>query len=93
MGLSESEFWRLSYAEYVWKWEGYNRRIEREQLTGAREIVNMLRNVNVAKKDQLTSQKFWPLSVDPVIKVMSEEDAKAIFDALPRHWRTTTKDN
>lgn len=86
MGLSESDFWRLSFVEYVWKWHGYLRKIERQQFQSAREIVSVIYNSNVKKGKGKTAKRLWPLAIDPIRRELTQEERTKVFDSIPAGW-------
>ena len=82
MGLKESEFWRLTYAEYNWMWEGYIRKAERINYTPAREIMAAGYSPHLKKGKVASGRKIWPLSIDFKKPEKTAEEIKAIFEKL-----------
>ena len=93
MGLTESQFWGLSFSEYVWMWNGYTRRVERQSWEASREIVSIIYNTNVKKGKQKRAKKLIPLSIDPKIRVKTEQEVKEMFANIPKHWLSKKEDN
>jgi hypothetical protein len=83
LGWTIKEFEQSTWRRFHWEWEGYLRRIERTQYAAAREIVAIVRNVNVKKKDQKRADKIFPLSIDITVD-FTFEDAKKQFEDMKR---------
>ena len=64
LGWSKDKFDSSTQRLFSWEWNGYVRRIERSSYSGAREIVAIIRNVNVKKGKQKAAHKIFPLSID-----------------------------
>ena len=76
LGWTFDEFQQSTWRRFVWEWSGYIRRIERSSYSAAREVVAIVRNVNVKKKDQKRSDRIFPLSID-IENEFTYEDARA----------------
>jgi hypothetical protein len=82
MGLTSTEFWALTYADYVWMWGGYERKAERYHYTPAREIMSVSIRPHLKKGTNSRGGKMWPLSIDFKKPGKTPEELKAIFDWL-----------
>lgn len=72
MGWSKKKFDHSTQRLFHWEWMGYIRRHERGVFSAAREVVAMIRNVNVKKHHQKSGSKLMPLSIDNRIEFTYE---------------------
>lgn len=79
MGWTRDDFDNSTQRLFSWHWNGYVRRIERTSYSASREIVAMIRNVNVMKGKQKEARKLIPLSID-LHEEFTFEDAKRQYD-------------
>lgn len=85
MGLTESSFWRLTFVEYQWKWNGYNRKVERDQ-SGARMVYSMVHNTSVEKRHQKSPIALWRFNIDPKEHKRTTQDYKDFLEHAIKNW-------
>lgn len=83
MGWTREKFYNSTQRLFYWEWTAYIRRIERSSYSAAREVVAIVRNVNVKRKDQKKASKIFPLSIDEIIE-FTYEDAKEQYERMKR---------
>jgi len=96
VGLSYSEFWRLTWRQFFLYVEGYNKR-DYGEWCRVREIVAMIYNTSVSKKShQKKATELMPLTFDPepvkkdkkTLEDEFREARKSIpNEKLPKKWR------
>ena len=75
-----------TFKNFVWRWNGYYRRVERANFQSMRELASILINVNrTSKSKAVTGAKIYPLSIDEINDVIIEgftmERAQKMLDA------------
>ena len=80
------DFYNDSFKNFIWRWNGYYRRVERANGQSMRELAAILINVNRGKNSRVVkSHKIYPLSIDDInneiIQGFDADAAQKLLDA------------